>query len=273
MTNYLGLLKKISGEIRRGTLNLLKEGLEIYSEKMGLNPSMQFTRRIDKYAEDITVKLLEKENITTYLISEEAGEKIIGGGEPEIFLVLDPVDGTRNALQGIPFFSTSLALGEYSEYINTDSVQVGLVRDICNDVTFHAERDRGAFENDERIKTNSTGKVDNSVVCLYAYRSNIDPDKYLKITRVAKTRTLGSQALELCYVASGKVDACIDIRGVSRVVDTAAAKLILEEAGGLFCSLQGDGFSSSLKSASTFSFLAAPNKIYLEDLIKLFNTS
>jgi fructose-1,6-bisphosphatase/inositol monophosphatase family enzyme len=230
---------------------------------------MQFTRRIDKIAEDIVVQKIVEENITTYLISEELGEKIIGEGEPEIFIVVDPVDGTKNAIQRIPFFSTSLALGEYEETIYADSVKVGLVKDIYNNVTFYAERGKGAYENGEKISTSRVLKADNSLISLYAYRANIDYDKYIKITRAAKTRTMGSQALELCYVASGRIDACIDLRGVSRVVDVSAAKLILEEAGGLFRDLNGLEFNPPLKHANTFSFIAAPNREYLEDLKNL----
>ncbi len=269
MTAYLKLLKKISDKIRGSVIKLLKEETDLLSEKLGLNPSMQFTRRIDKIAEDITVKTIEEENITTYLISEELGERIIGEGKPEIFLVVDPVDGTKNAIQRIPFFSTSLALGIYDEGIYSSSVSVGLVKDIINNTIFHAERGKGAYEDGERIKTSSISKADNSLISLYAYRVDIDYEKYIKITRTMKIRTMGSQALELCYVASGRIDACIDLRGVSRVVDVSAAKLILEEAGGLFRDLNGLEFNPPLKNASTFSFIAAPNQTYLEDLKKL----
>lgn len=269
MTGYLKLLKKISGEIRESVIRILEEEPSVFSERLGLNPSMQFTRRIDKIAEDAAVKIIEEENIPTYLISEELGEKVIGEGEPEIFIVVDPVDGTKNAINRIPFFSTSLALGEYEDEIHAGSVIVGLVKDIYNNVTFYAERGRGAYEDGERINTSSVTKTENSLISLYAYRANIDYEKYIRITRVAKTRTMGSQALELCYVASGRIDACIDLRGVSRVVDVSAAKLILEEAGGLFRDLNGLEFNPPLKHASTFSFIAAPNSAYLEDLKKL----
>ncbi|MEM2109401.1 MAG: inositol monophosphatase family protein [Candidatus Odinarchaeota archaeon] len=271
MLDYLNLLKKISSQVREGVIKLIERGFDVFSEKLGLNPSMQFTRRIDKIAEDITMKIIEEEEVPTYLISEEVGEKVIGEGEPEIFIVLDPVDGTRNALQRIPFFSTSLALGEYKDSIRTSSVNVALVKDIYSNTTFHAERGKGSYEDGKRINTSSVSKADNSLISLYAYRANINFDKYVKITRAAKIRTLGSQALELCYVAAGRIDACIDFRGVSRVVDISAAKLILEEAGGLFRDINGLEFNPSLKHASTFSFIAAPNSAYLADLMMLLS--
>ena len=243
----------------------------LLAEKLSLNPSNQFTRRIDKLAEDITIKEIEKSGINTYLISEEIGEVVIGKGEIEIFIVLDPVDGTRNAVNGIPFFSSSIALGKYKDNISINDVDIGYVRDIYNGNSFWALKGEGAFENNNKLETFNKTDLENSLVSIYAYRNLNAIEKYQKLALNAKIRTLGSQALELCYVASGKLDACIDLRGISRVVDTAAAKLILEESGGIFYILDQKDQKMSLKNAKGFSFIATPNERFLKGLIEFLD--
>ncbi|MHA1410011.1 MAG: inositol monophosphatase family protein [Candidatus Odinarchaeia archaeon] len=275
MSTYLELLKKIGSKIRNSVLDLMKENsLLSIAEKLSLNPSDQFTRRIDKVAEDMAVNLISESGITTYLISEELGEKIIGEGEPEIFMVLDPVDGTRNAISGIPFFCVSIALGKYKPEIFIDDITAGYVIDICNGTSFWAEKGSGAFEDGRQIKTSSKKTLTDCLVSIYAYKYPQSLKSYKEIAANAKVRTLGSQALEICYTASARFDAAMDFRGISRVVDTAAAKIILEEAGGIFYILDKtiDEKNLSLKNAKRFSFIAAPNKELLDNLLQLYRS-
>ncbi|MHA1754737.1 MAG: inositol monophosphatase family protein [Candidatus Odinarchaeia archaeon] len=268
MVKYLDLLFKIGDRIREEIMKVYSENPELLFEKLNLNPSQQFTRKIDSIAEKITVNEIEQSGITTYLISEELGEKVIGSGEPEIFIVLDPIDGTLNAVSKIPFFSTSIGLGKYNEVITTDSVEMGLVKDLYHDVTFWAVKNKGAYEDRSKIFPSKNRKFSGSLVSIYSYKyPNIE--YYEKIAKVAKLRTLGSLALEICYVASGRFDVCLDIRGISRLVDTTAAKIILEEAGGIFCNLDGTEFKIPLKNSGGFSFIAASNRYILEDLLNL----
>jgi myo-inositol-1(or 4)-monophosphatase len=271
MSEYLDLLKEIGSKIRVAVMGLFKSKTISLAEKLSLNPHNQFTRKIDKLAEDIAIEIIEERGITTYIISEEIGEKIIGKGEPDIFIVLDPVDGTRNAISGIPFFSTSLALGKYNPDITFDSVEVGYVLDIYNNISFWAEKGKKAYEDGNRITSSRNKNLKNSLVSVYAYKYPKSIKSYQEIAVDTKIRTLGSQALEICYTASGKIDACMDFRGISRVVDTAAAKLILEEAGGIFYTFNTNHDKIALRNAKTFSFIAAPNKEFLKNLIILFN--
>ncbi|MFX0097079.1 MAG: inositol monophosphatase family protein [Candidatus Hodarchaeota archaeon] len=269
MKKYLKMLLDIADKVREETLSLLSSDLDI-GGVVGLNPSETLTRKIDEAAEKVIVEALLQYGIPTYLISEELGERFIGGEKAEIALVVDPIDGSTNAVTGIPFYSTSLALGKYRVDQTIDSLSVGVVKNLVSDETFHAVKGEGAFWNKKRIFTSKDTKIDEALVSFYAYRSLSFNSQHYELCKSVKTRTLGSEALEICYVAKGSLDACIDVRGYSRVVDIAAAKVVLEEAGGIFADLQGKKHKAGLSPKDGFSFIAVSNETILTHILSVF---
>jgi len=153
------------------------------------------TKKIDQIAEDLVVEYLTTHRLCKTLISEECGRKEIGGEKGTIFL--DPVDGTYNALSGIPFYAISIA------YAEEGVVREGFVRDLANDETFSAVLGEGATHNGMDL-----GRT------------------------IRRWRLFGASALELCYTGCGRLDGFIDLRGTLRVTDAAAGILICTEAGG-----------------------------------------
>lgn len=260
------MLLDIADKVRGKTLSLIDSGFDI-GAVVGLNPSETLTRKIDEAAERVIVETLSQYNVPTYMISEEMGERYVGGKEAEIVLVVDPIDGSTNAVTGIPFYSTSLALGKYRAGQTADSLSVGVVKNLAIGETFHAIKGDGAFWNSKRIMTSKGRRIDKALVSFYAYRSLRFVSQHYELCKYIKTRTLGSEALEICYVAKGSLDACIDVRGYSRVVDIAAARIILEEAGGVFTDLQGRKPRTPLNPKEGFSFIAASNETILAHIL------
>jgi fructose-1,6-bisphosphatase/inositol monophosphatase family enzyme len=184
------------------------------------------TSHIDKVSEDVIVRFMEERALPLNLLSEEAG--FIDRGFSDT-LVADPVDGTFNASVGIPFYSVSLAVGRNS----LDDITEGLVMNLVTGDVFQASKGRGAFLNGApiRVREPPMEKV------LMAYLgASAKPHTYHVASRFKRVRCLGSVALEICSVASGQADAFFidysDVRKSPRVVDIAAAVLILREAGG-----------------------------------------
>ncbi len=195
------------------------------------------TKLIDHVSEKAIFDLIEKERCPFRIISEEAGEKITGSS-PEHTILIDPVDGTYNACSGIPFYSVSVAIATK----DPDNILFGYVRDLATGDTFRAAVGEGAYLNGERIRPSGTRDISSFCISVYGHRSDTEDAASLSKS-VRRIRSLGSVALELCYVASGRIDAFADLRGTMRVTDVAAAKLIVEEAGGMIT----DGYGDSLK--------------------------
>jgi myo-inositol-1(or 4)-monophosphatase len=188
------------------------------------------TREIDQAAEDFVVEYLLGHALAKTLVSEECGRREIGGEKGTIFL--DPVDGTHNALAGIPFYALSIA------YAEEGKVQQGFVRDLAHRETFTAERGKGAFLDGEPIRVSRTTLLEESAMSVYGRKFNPAPVLFLG-QKIRRWRLLGASALELCYVGAGRLDGFIDLRATLRVTDAAAGMLVCEEAGGKVSDLEG----------------------------------
>ncbi|MEM2740014.1 MAG: inositol monophosphatase family protein [Candidatus Bathyarchaeia archaeon] len=167
------------------------------------------------------------------LITEERGIISWGGGGPPI-LILDPIDGSTNLFRGYSLYSLSLAIANGSSW---DTIESGVVVNPLLDEVFEACRGTGAYLNGEPMKTSSISSLDNAMIAIdLNFKEAIDSSTASSILdilgRAAHVRCIGSDALEICMVAAGRLEAFIDLRGVLRLTDFAAAGFILEESGG-----------------------------------------
>ncbi|PKG32655.1 bifunctional fructose-bisphosphatase/inositol-phosphate phosphatase [Methanoregula sp.] len=188
------------------------------------------TKLIDKVAEDIIIEILRENPICSLLISEEAGKVSFDGPEGTIFL--DPVDGTFNAVAGIPFYALSIA------YANNGIVQKAYVRNLASKETFTAEKGRFAECNGRDIRVSAVSNLDECALSVYGRK--FDPSRVIHLgQKIRRWRLLGASALELCYVGCGRIDGFVDLRGTLRVTDAAAGMLVCSEAGGTVSDLDG----------------------------------
>jgi myo-inositol-1(or 4)-monophosphatase len=172
------------------------------------------TKSIDRIAENTVLLKLKHSGLGFKVLSEESGEVLIGN-DPEYYLLLDPLDGTFNAIKGIPFYSLSLHLSD-------KKFRFGYISDLVRGTKYYAE----------------TSVLKDFSISAYTLRPNTSRIVGLG-DKVRRIRTLGSTSLEMALVASGKLDAFVDVRGTLRVVDVAAGKLVLEEAQGLVTDSKG----------------------------------
>ncbi|MDV0444232.1 bifunctional fructose-bisphosphatase/inositol-phosphate phosphatase [Methanorbis rubei] len=181
------------------------------------------TERIDQIAEDIVFTYFREKKICCSLLSEEAGMVDIGGESGIAYL--DPVDGTFNAVAGIPFYALSIALSDGEKMI------AGYVMNLSNGERFTAIRGEGAYLNGEPIQVSTETMLDHSAMSVYAKK--FDMTRMMELGhKIRRWRLLGASALELCYVACGRLDGFVDMRNTLRVTDAAAGILICQEAGG-----------------------------------------
>ena len=231
---------------------------------------------IDLVAENAIIESLEKANANILLISEELGEKYIGKEEEakanQNILIIDPLDGSNNAVRGVPYCSVSIA---YAIGKRTNDIKKAVVLNLSTKDIYWAEKGKGAYLNDTKIHVSN---LDISEKCFFELNLPMKNlmENLQKLTplirRFYRIRILGSSALTLCQIAGGSIEAFINLRKNNRLVDVAAGMLILKEAGGIIFSLEGIEIDHELSIDVKFPFLACNAK--LESFLKeeLVNT-
>ncbi len=229
------------------------------------------TKLIDLAAEEKVIEVLENTGKPLTLVSEEIGELKLGDSPSEFVLVVDPLDGTSNAVKNIPAYGISLAIGDISNSessMTTDDLELGFVKNFATGDIYHAVKGRGAALNGKEIFTSNKDDLSRSLIGAYVYRADMEKmDRLCKM--IKRMRILGSVAIELCYVAQGIYDAFLDVRGNQRITDLAAAKLIVEEAGGVVTNEYGQPLCGKLNVLERTSIVASGNKNIHQELIRI----
>lgn len=234
---------------------------------VGIGASGDKTHQIDKAAEDIILSGLQDSGESLTIVSEEAGTKDISGGGKTV--LIDPVDGSRNAVSGIPFYCTSIAVADGN---TVGDIELAYVVNLINGDEFWAEKGKGAFLNGEMITTQK-----DDIFYLVAYEAQVPHQDIPRIipllSEARKTRCLGATALDLSYLASGAISVFAN-PSPSRSFDFAGGWLLVKEAGGVFTDIKGnpiDATEVGLKKSS--SLLVSGNERLHEGALKLLGKS
>ncbi len=245
---------------------------------------------IDIIAEEIVIRILKEANVYSYIVSEEIGELRLGKGtkrsisltqelrrddippeeKPRFIFLLDPIDGTSNAIKEIPAFSISIAVAEVPEgrVATLNDVQLAFISNLANGNFFEAEKGKGCWLNNERVHPSDIVTISDMTLGGFTKSGTSEASKLVDNAR--RMRVLGSVVLELSYVASGRYDAFLDLRG-SRIIDIAGSKLILEEAGGIITDKYGEKLNNNLSIHERAVVVAANNKILHKQMIDILN--
>ena len=195
-----------------------KSGIRDFGEVEKLQVSKKgprdFVTKTDKHVEKILIEELSKTKKNYSFLSEEIGS--IENKDKDNIWIIDPIDGTTNFLHGIPHFAICLALEYKKEIIS------GLIYDPIKDEMFYAEKNKGAYLNNQRLRVSNRNLIDE---CLFS--SNHEGVKFSNLNM----RYSGCAALDLAYVASGRLDGFFHNK--INIWDVAAGALLVEEAGGI----------------------------------------
>lgn len=217
----LSLFKGCSDLVQKEVVSQEKDQ---FHEDMGMGADGTPTKWIDKKAEETAVDFLQ-DNCDYSILSEEKG---VIPGEDDGTIIIDPIDGTRNAILDIPIYCISLAFAE--EDLSTTTV--GYVRNLATGKEYSAIKGEGAFSGERELKPVIR---DDWIFSVYM-GENAHPDSVKIASIPRRTRSLGAAALEICMVADGIFDLhhhwTLDQKRSLRITDLAAAVLILREVGG-----------------------------------------
>lgn len=251
-------LKQLATNVYEAIHPLL--GQRMASKKSKRGAGGDITMYIDQVAEDTVIQSLEQNNVDCFLISEESGEVIIGNEikakENQNVLIVDPLDGSNNAVRGVPYCSVSIA---YAIGNKMNDIVSSVVLNLNTEDLYWAEKGRGAYRNNTKIQVSD---LDITQKCFFEL--NLPMKNLIEnlatlasiIKKFYRIRILGSTALTLCQIACGSMEAFINLRESNRLVDIAAGSLILKEAGGIIFSLNGKNINRELSIDVKFPFIA-----------------
>jgi len=193
---------------------LIRDFGEVEKLQVSVKGPSDFVTNADKKAEKIIIEELSKSRKKFSILSEETGE--IKNSDINNVWIIDPIDGTTNFLHGVPHFAISIALKSNNEIIS------GLIFDPIKNEMFYAEKNNGAYFNNKRMKVSKKKILEE---CLFATGGKKE------IKSDLNTRKSGSAALDLAYVASGRLDGFFHNK--INLWDVAAGALLVQEAGGI----------------------------------------
>ena len=193
---------------------LIRDFGEIEKLQVSVKGPSDFVSNADTKAEKIIIEELMKAKKNYSIISEENGSVI--NKDNENVWIIDPIDGTSNFLHGVPHFAMSIALK------SNDKIISGLIYDPIKDEMFHAEKENGAFFNNQRIKVSKKREIN---ACLFATGG-----KNIALDNLTIRKT-GSAALDMAYVAAGRFDGFFQKN--LNIWDIAAGIVLIKEAGGI----------------------------------------
>jgi myo-inositol-1(or 4)-monophosphatase len=186
-----------------------------------------FVSDVDRQAEAEIIRVIRHTYPDHAILAEESG----ASGNNQNEWVIDPLDGTTNYLHGFPHFAVSIA------FRHAGRLESAVVYDPMVEEMFTASRGAGAFLNDRRVRVSSASSLDGALIGTgFPFKSPQHVDAYLEtfralFNRCGDIRRAGAAALDLAYVASGRLDGFWEI-GLAEW-DMAAGTLLVQEAGGL----------------------------------------
>ncbi len=222
----LQISREVGEEVRKAVRVIA--GKRESGEVVGMGKDGTPTKKIDKVAEDAAISVLK--NYDVRIVSEEAGVL----GEGDVYVALDPIDGTFNATRGIPIYSISLCFSKG----DLGSAFFGYVMNLATGDEYYTMNGK-AFKNGDVIGVTKTEEISECDAIFYYPLKNYG---------FKRLRIYGSAALELCFVAEGAMDCFVDIRrgagrGFLRIYDVAAGLLIAQNAGAKATDVEGNDLS------------------------------
>ena len=245
----------------KASKSLIRDFGEIEKLQVSIKGPSDFVSSADKKVEETLIQELQKARPDYSILSEEIGEI---KKNSEYRWIIDPIDGTLNFLHGIPHFAISIGLEKKNEIIS------GVIFDPIKNEMFFAEKDHGAYLNNQRIRTSKRNKINECLIItggpsFKSQNKSKELNEYCNISNNISSplRKMGSASLDMAYIAAGRADGFFQ-RNLS-YWDIAAGIIIVQEAGGVISDYKGNANFNEDKN------IIVSNSNINADLINLLN--
>ncbi|MDH7638626.1 inositol monophosphatase family protein [Sphingomonas oryzagri] len=240
MVAHSGLITVMQKAARKAAPKLRRDFGEVDALQVSRKGPADFVSAADKAAERTILDELRHARPDWGILAEEGGS--VEGDPSKPRWIVDPIDGTSNFLHSIPHFAISIAVEEPRPSGKSELV-AGLVYQPLTDESFWAEKGRGAWLHDRRLRVSSRRDVSEALLATgMPFKGHGDFTEWQKIyhavgPEVAGVRRFGSAALDLAWVAAGRFDGFWETD--LRPWDVAAGELLVREAGGFVTDFRG----------------------------------
>ena len=260
------ILREASNRIYENVKDLA--GTEHAAGDFGRGAGGDISRNIDIIAEKTVLDYLKEINFECIVLGEECGRVELSDNSKG-YIIMDAIDGSANAVRGVPFFCSSLAFATENKL---SSITDGVITNLVNGEMYWASKNKGSFFNEEQIKVHSSDPI-YKIVGINISGATTDLMKRLRpiFENHNHIRHFGANALEMALLARGLIDIFIDFREKIRIQDIAAGYLIVKEAGGLLLDADLNPLDSELSYDKRISFIAAANQKILDEIMSQIN--
>ena len=265
-------------EILERTIEVAKRtvlsNLDLASKRTGeLNPFGDETLLLDKKTEDAVINSLRQSGISFSIMTEEQGI-ILPKGSPEYLAIVDPIDGSANLERGIPLCSIGIAAIPYSAFMTTDDIEVSIISSFFTNEHYVAIRDHGATKNGVKISPSSAISAKDSIISYDTkkeWKGEYAEASFRTLAVVHDMRRTGSNLLDLCWTASGSLDAMVDLRNQLPIVHASGTHMV-QEAGGFVIDSKGNYFQLAIEYDKRMNFVAAASEHLAKEILDLFRS-
>jgi myo-inositol-1(or 4)-monophosphatase len=258
----IDVLKEASNRIYENVKNLA--GTSDAGGDYGIGAGGDISRKIDIVAEKSVLDYFKEIHFECTVLGEECG-RVELSENPIGYVIMDAIDGSANAVRGVPFFCSSLAFATEDK---VSSITDGVVTDLTSGNMYWASKGKGAFLNNEKIHVHDNQPL-YKIVGMNTSGANAELMQKLQpiFENHNHIRHFGANALEMALFAKGLIDVFIDLRGKIRIQDMAAGYILIKEAGGMILDENLKPLDSDLSYQTRLSFIAASNQKILDDIM------
>ncbi len=262
------ILANLHGELRK----------ELQAEKDRPDPGRQnakgdIQRSFDLAADECVRRYLEREFPAGVLLSEESDERRFGTGEAQYCFVIDPVDGSDNFARRLPLAAVNIAVLPVGGPLSPEQVLFSLVGDLRDESPILAARGEGAHRASTRLETSSVARLSEAFVSCELNHFAPPPQLGTLLSRARGVRSYGCCSLALSLVASGAIDAHVDVRDRLTLESFLAASLAVEEAGGSIVDRKGNPLDALTGLEQRTSLIAAASSELAKEIVNVLDSS
>ncbi|MFW9800168.1 MAG: inositol monophosphatase family protein [Candidatus Thorarchaeota archaeon] len=261
-------LMKAAEAARKSILENMSAATELTG---GTNPFGDETLVLDMTSEESVIDVLRESNTSIAFLTEEQGV-ISQQKKPEYLVVIDGIDGSANLERQIPLCSIGISAIPYSDNMITDDIEISIVSSVFTEETYVAVTGKGVKKNGISVKVAEPVPIGESLIS-YDTKKPWDNDFSSSSVRVLSAvkdmRRSASNLLDLCWVASGSLDAMVDLRDELPIVHVSGTHIVFE-AGGFVVDCDGHRLNLPIEMDQKMSFVAASNEGTARDILRIF---
>ncbi|RMG54576.1 MAG: hypothetical protein D6723_04660 [Acidobacteria bacterium] len=253
-------------------METLRRGGPEFKAAVSRNPKGHLSRRFDLAVESAVISYLEKTlDIPVILLSEEGGERHIGRGLPRYRIILDPVDGSENFARDIPLAGVAVAVVPADCPLSIDNVEYALIGDIWRGEAILARKGRGATVGGTTLHTSRVTAIERALISCELNHSLVPPPLSFLFQKAAGVRCFGCATAALRMVATGAVEAHLDLRGRLTAENFLAPARLILEAGGVITDETGRALPEILDLQTGYTLVASANRKLHDTIIEFLS--